>query len=352
MKNGKALYPGGRHIIIAGEELVLDEKNPYWDKLFPVDLLDWHRNPDSAWGEGEIEDLRELQRLLNKLIAMIVENGLMMTNAIWIGDANALEPDEWDKIDNVPGLKIKKRPGTELRREIGAPLPTSLFSAVQYVEAAIEKLSGNTDVVAGRTPGEVKSGIAIEALQTAAMAIIRLKARAVEQLLSNIGQKMIARIFQFETEDRMMWRLTSEREFKAYKFFKSMLRDKKLFPNGPQDAWRDFLFKVRPGSSLAMNKWQESLIAMQMYQAQPKPLIDRQGVLEKMDWEGRTELLARLEQQEAEELQQQIALMQMQQGGQVPSGQKGGSAPGVSDIRSPHAAQGMQEAQRKGTGGI
>lgn len=338
----KLKYPGGRHIIIAGGQIVVDEKNPYWDAEHPIDIIDWHRNPDSAWGDGEIVDLKELQLLLNKLIALIVENGLLMTNSIWVGDSDALSPEQWEELDNVPGLKVKKKPRSELRREPPPPLSQSLFSTVAYLESAIEKLSGNTEVVRGGTPGQVKSGIAIEALQTAAMAIIRLKSRTIESLLERVGQKMISRIFQFESSKRLMWRMKNGQDYEKFEFFREkIIKDKKMFKN-PREAFKDFLFKIRPGSSLAMNNWQKSMIALQMYQAQPKPLIDRLGVLETMDWPGRTDIIQRLEIEEAAELEKMMALEQNSL-----SGNAGGSAPKVSDIRSPHAVQGIQEGMSK-----
>lgn len=362
MSRGKEKYPGGRHIIVAGGEIVVDDKNPYWDKMFPVNVLDWHRNPDSAWGDGEVVDLMELQKLLNKLIAIIVENSLLMTNAIWIGDSNALLPDEWDGLDNVPGLKVKKKPGSELRREQGQPLPAGMFNVLSYLEQAIEKLSGSTEVVQGKTPGQVRSGTAIEALQTAAMAVIRLKSRAVEALMESVGQKLISRIFQYESDSRQMWSVKSDSDYQKFKFVADVLKGKlpeaKKYSKNMNDMWRHFMFKIRPGSSLAMNKWQQAVLAMQMYQAQPKPLIDRLGVLETLDWPGRSDILDRLKAEEEEDMANQMAMMQAQSvmggggGGYTPTGQSGGSAPKVTDINSPHAAQGIQEAMSKGVGGI
>lgn len=360
LSGGKLVYPGGRHIIVAGGAIVKDEANPYWDGRFPVDFLDWHRNPDSAWGDSELEDLKQLQVLLNKLVAVIIENGIMQSNGIWIGDNNALKPDEWNKLDNVPGLKVKKKPGSELRRESGTVVPPTVFSTIQYLENAIEKLSGNTEVVSGGAPGEVKSGIAIEALQQAAMAIVRLKARAVESLLERIGQKMISRIFQFEGGDRQMWRMKNDKDFEAFKYMSDLLKgkdkDAQKFLKDKKSAFKNFLFKVRPGSSMAMNKWQEASLAMQLYQAQPKPLIDREAVLDMIDLPNRTEILGRVMAQEKAEQEQAIAMMalqakagQAQKGGAT--GEKGGSAPGPSiDPRSPHAAQATQEGLSKGQG--
>jgi hypothetical protein len=361
MQGGKLKYKGGRHIIVAGGKVVIDEPNPYWDGRFPVELLDWHKNPDSAWGEGEIVDLMELQRLMNKIVAIITENSLLMTNAIWVGDSNALTPEEWDALDNVPGLKVKKKPGSEIRREVGQPLPNGIFNVVTYLEQAIEKLSGNTEVVQGKTPGQVKSGVAIEALQTAAMSIVRLKGRSIESLLERAGQKLVSRIFQYESDERNMWSMKSDMDYSKFKFVAEVLKGKvpeaKKFMKNPKDVWQHFAFKIRPGSSLAMNKWQQSMIAMQMYQAQPKPLIDRLGVLETMDWPGRTDILMRLEQEEAEEMAKQAEMMKVQselaaQGGgatgSMPSGIPGGSAPAMPNLGSPHAQQAATESIMKG----
>lgn len=359
LENGSLKYKGGRHIIIAGGAMVKDEANPYWDKKFPVDFLDWHKNPDSAWGDSELKDLKELQIVLNKLVAVIVENGIMMSNAIWIGDTNALKPDEWKELDNVPGLKVKKKPGSDLKRVSGESVSPTVFSTLQYIESAIGKLSGNVEVVQGKTPGQVKSGIAIEALQQAAMAIVRLKARSVESLLERIGQKMISRIFQFESGDRQMWRLKSDKDFEAFKFFSKLLRgeDKaaKKFLKNKEDAWKNFLFKIRPGSSMSMNKWQNAMLAMQLYQATPKPLIDREYALDMIDLPNREEVLKRMETQEAVEMefalkmQKQKEQMDIEAAGRGKSG-TGGSAPGIKDMRSPHLPQALQEGLAKGQG--
>lgn len=354
---GKGLkYPNGRHIIIAGGEIVVDKENPYWDGMHPIDIMTWHRDPDTAWGVGELADLKELQRLLNKLITLITENAMLMTNAIWIGDANALEKEEWEDLDNVPGAKIRIKPGTMLRREPGQPIPNSLFDVIKYVEMAIEKLSGNTEVVSGGVPGQVRSGEAIEALQTAAMATIRLKARIVEALLERVGQKFISRIFQFQNVDRLMWKLKSDNDFESFKFAAELLRGKlpeaKKYMKNKKDAWRNFLFKIRPGSSLAMNNWQKGMMALQLYQAQPKPLIDRESVLETLDWPNRTEIHRRLLEQEDNQMEMEMQIAQMGKGGEGPTGppKHGGSAPSVANIKSPHFTQGVREHISKSQG--
>ena len=68
-----------------------------------------------------------------------------------------------------------------------------------------------------------------------------------------------------------------------------------------------------------------------------------------MDWPGRTDIMRRLDEEEAKEMQIQMMMAGMGSGGAMPGlGGPGGSAPKVTDIKSPHAAQGMREAQTKG----
>jgi hypothetical protein len=350
---GKEKYLGGRHIIIAGDQIVIDEPNPYWDQTFPIDILDWHRNPDSAWGSGQIEDLAELQKLLNKIVALIVENGLLMTNAIWVGDANALEPQEWDQLDNVPGLKIKKKPGSELRREAAPPLPNGMFNIVQYLEDAISKLSGNTEVVRGQTPGDVKSGVAIEALQQAAMSIVRLKIRSVENMLERIGQKMISRIFQYESDDRNMWSFKNNEDWAAFQFVSQKIKSNTKYFKNKKDAWKNFMFKIRPGSMTQKNKFQEAMYALQLYQAQPKPLLDRLAVMEILDIPGGTKIVSRLEAEEQAQFEQQLMAQQIGSGAApTGGGVSGGSAPSVTNLNGPHAEQAATESITKGGGGL
>jgi hypothetical protein len=220
-----------------------------------------------------------------------------------------------------------------------------MFNIIQYLEDAISKLSGNTEVVRGQTPGDVKSGVAIEALQAAAMSLVRLKSRAVENLLERIGQKMISRIFQFESDERNMWSFKNEEDWAAFQFVSKKLKSNSKYFKNKKDAWKNFMFKIRPGSTMQLNKAQEALLALQLYQAQPKPIIDRQAVHEMLDLPGHSKIRQRMEADEQAQLEQAAMLQQMGAGGG--SGQ-GGSAPSVTNFASPHAPQGAREAIEKG----
>jgi hypothetical protein len=310
-KDGELLYPTWREILIVGGCPVEDGQGPYIDGVLPFDMMEWDFNVDSAYGLNEVMKLEMPQVMFNKVLAVVIENAILMSNGIWVGDQNALTKEDWERLSNEPGSIVKKRPGTDLRREAGVALPNHLTQILTLLVNGIEKLSTITEVTEGRKPGQVTSGSAIEALQLAASTAIRLKARQIETLIQRIGQKMIARIFQYYTEDRV-FNLVGEKKgsskqqgdekegFKQFIFERDKIRQA-VEQQGltMTNAFRDYTYKVVPASSLALTKWQKGLISMQLYQA---GAIDREALLEALEYPNREEILKRtIEKQESGE---------------------------------------------------
>ncbi len=296
-------YPGGRHIVRVGHLILKDEPNPYIDERFPIDMFDWSFNPNSAWGISEVEYLHSLQEMYNKLMAIIVEHAILTCNAVWIGEEDALSPAAWSRLTNKPGAIVRVRPGKTLRREPPPPLPAYIQNAVQYLENQMQVLSGMTDVMRGER-GALTSGVAIESLQVASQAIIRLRARSFEQFLARIGQKLISRIFQFYTTDRVIKILGPDGNIREYEWVRKQIMDPILkyyegdYRQKLHSAFRDLQFKVVEGSSLAMNKIQKVMMAITFYRM---GVIDEEALLEIAEWPHRKEILER----KAQMMQQQ-----------------------------------------------
>jgi len=284
-------YPTWRYIIIAGGCVVEDAPNPYIDGDLPIDIMEWDFNVDSAYGFSEIASLEMPQIMFNKVIALIIENAMLMSNGIWIGDENALSDEAKRKLTNEPGSHVWKRRGTELKREPGVPLPPYVMQLPTLLLSGMEKLSSITEVSEGRKPGSVTSGQAIEQLQVAAQTAIRLKARQIEDLIQRVGQKLISRIFQYYTEDRVFHLLGPSNRYEQFIFERDKIRTSLQSLNIPiARAFQDFTFKVVPASSLAVSRWQRGLIAMQLYNS---GIIDDEEVLEVLEWPNREKVLAR-----------------------------------------------------------
>ncbi len=293
-KDGKGapIYPGGRFIKVVGGVVVEDMPNPYIDNRFPFEMMNWYPDPDGAWGMSEYDVLSSPQEVFNKVLSSLVDNVIAINNQIWIGDYNALTEKEWNALANVPGAKIRIRPGTQLRRDSPPPLPPHIFSFLQFGMNAMEILSGITEVMQGRRAGQLVSGVAIEQLQAAAQTTIRLKARQLESFLSRIGQKLIARIFQAFTVDRVFRIIGPEGRPEVYNFKRAELM---RGHESPSRAVGSYQFLVEPGSTLRMIKWQKMLLASQLYQM---GLIDEEEMLKAADYPNREEILKRIQEKQ------------------------------------------------------
>lgn len=293
-----------RRAMMVGEEVVDDGENPYNDGMFPVDMLHWHLDFSSCWGWGDVELLRNPQELTNKIVATVIENIMLMSNAIWIGDADALDKKEWDRLNNAPGNYVKKKPGRELRREPGVPLPTYVQQVLADLGIRSEKITGMVDVVRGIASGQISSGVGVESLQLMAQALIRLRARAAEQVHARVGKKLVSRIFQFYGPERVQPLLDVQANKSADGEVAITSELLKPISKRKKDAWKDVMFKIEPGSSLGLAKTQRRIESMQLRKME---VIDDEALLEDLEYPHRTEVLerTRMKRQDDEDLEVQ-----------------------------------------------
>jgi hypothetical protein len=319
----KQKYPGGRYIVWGHDDVILHDKpNPYYDGLHPFDMMDWYMDLDSPWGDSEVCTHKSPQLLLNKLAELIAENAMLMNNAIWICDNSAFPntdgPDGWGQLTNAAGAVIRKRQGTEVKREYPGGVPGSTMQMLNFLQQFIEHTGGTPDIMSKGKAGNVQSGLGIEALQMNAAAPIRLSARVLEALISRIGQKYISRVIQFYPDERMFHIADPGKDggFKEYLWIRKHFRNA-LDSASLRDAHRDFRFHVAPGSSLSLTKIQRGLMAVQLYQL---GCVDRQSVLEAVEWPDWAETLQRTIKEQ---------LMGLEPGGPMAAkGKKGGGKKG------------------------
>lgn len=280
-----------RKVCMVGEVIADDGDNPYNDGMHPIDMLIWHTDFNTSWGWGDVELLRNPQELQNKIIATVIENISLMSNAIWIGDTDALEKQDWNKLNNEPGTYVKKRIGRELRREPGMPLPEYVLRTLDYVGISTEKISGMVDVMRGIRTGQVSSGVGIESLQLMAQALIRLRARALEALHERVGRKLVSRIFQFYPPKKIMDVLmeTNRDVTQLEAITSELLKD---ISERKGDEWTNISFKIEPGSSLGLAQTQRRIESMKLREMQ---VIDNRALLEDLEYPHRETVLKRTE---------------------------------------------------------
>lgn len=266
---GNLLFPGGRHIVRAGKIILLDEPNPYIDGQWPIEMFEWDIDYDSAWGMDEVQDLRRIQEAINRLGDAWVHNTLLGSNFKVIGDLDALDPDQWDKLDNEAGLIIRRRPGRTLEYHPPIDPNPNMPNHLESLISLMDLLTGNSDIQGGRSMAA--SSASFEGLQMARQTLVRSVARRLESMLERIGQKLISRIFQYYHGERVLFLHGPTREWVSYIYERQkLLEDDRGMPRPPEElaqAHRDFRFMVVPLSSLALTRVQRVLAALQLRSA-------------------------------------------------------------------------------------
>ena len=253
--DGTRLFPSYRRIICSDDVVLWDGPNPFWDGRIPVDWFDWMVDPEHIWGHSEPARLRKMQLAFNQLIEGLVENQLP-TNTISVGGhAAALPPEQWKKLQNIKSslLLQKKNRNSTLTVTPPAPFGQDKIQIARSIFTYAQLLTGVTDVTLGDAPGSLQSGLAIEGLQEGANLMTRARASRLEDLMARVGQKLIARVFQFVTSDRVFTMVGPTAEAVAYAMARAELfvddAGQPMTPAAQREALRFMRFSVLPGSS-------------------------------------------------------------------------------------------------------
>jgi len=263
--DGGLLFPGGRRIVRAGNVLLVDEANPYWDGKQPLEGFEWDIDFDKPWGMDDVQDLRRLQEAINRAGDAWIKNLLVGSNFKIIADLDALDQDQWDKVTNEAGLTIKKKPQREFRYEPPVQLGAEVPQAIEGLIRLCNLLTGNSEASGA---GMVKESSDLEGLQQAPQLLTRAVARRLETMLERVGQKLISRVFQFFTSDRVLHQQGSSHAWVAYTFERQKLLqdDTGKFRSKEElkKMWQDYRFMVTPGSSLASTRIKRTMTALQL----------------------------------------------------------------------------------------
>ena len=118
----KGEWKGGRHVIVAGGKVLVDEDNPEPDMLpfitFRVKAL-----PDELYGDGLLKDVLPLQRDANRCESIVQANAALMGNTKWLVNNNsnvspsALNNEESERV-NYDGIAPERSQGVPVPEQI------------------------------------------------------------------------------------------------------------------------------------------------------------------------------------------------------------------------------------------
>ena len=292
-------FPGGRRILRVGNTILEDSWNPYFDGLYPLDMLSWKLDLETAWSADEVQAVKRLQETINRSGDAYAGN--LYKNAVVraVLDYGALTPTERNKLSDMAGQIIEKAPGRQVEIQVPAALPKDALDFIDKNVSWAKMIMGTEESPLQKQVPSIVTGPAIEGLQIMVETPIRSAARRLEEFYQRIGQKMISRVFQFYIADRMLNIIGPTEEWKSFEFKRlELIRDTGIDPKTKQPkgtrkteedirkAWQDFFFAIEPGSSLPITKMQRSMMKMQFVQM---GMLSGSEVMEEMGIENAME---------------------------------------------------------------
>jgi hypothetical protein len=305
-------YPHGKIITVTNDRVLLQSaESPRKDGRFPfVRYVDMQR-PGKFYGDGEIGQLYEPQKMLNKTVAVIFDCLNMMGNPTWICDTNSgVDPD---LITNTIGQVIMKTTGSEVRRDEAPTIPAYIFQFYSEMQKMIDQVSGMHDITQGRKPMGVTAAKAIETLQEAAQTRIRLKERNLGGSLVQLGYLVVNTMMQYYVKPRVaklaqkgQWPQFLEFYFKspdetsysmATKYHTFYENNRKYIA---EQDWAEtqptkgiFDIEVQSGTSLPFQKENRANLAMSLFD---KKAIDQESLLDTLQWKDKDKIMTRMAQ--------------------------------------------------------
>ena len=310
----KKKYPDGKLIItLPNIKLRLETvNNPYKDAASPyVRFIDM-QVPHQFYGEGEIEPLMGIQKMMNKSLSTIMDYMNMTGNPVWKVPREAqVDPT---RISNAMGLILYYSGNRAPERDIPPALPAYYFNILTTLGRFKDNISGVQDVTQGRKPVGVTAAEAIQTLDEAAQTRIRLKERYTTDSLNQMARKVIARMLQFYTSPRVE-KLTGDGQWPKFVEFnfehtpdgtvmKSLdhvysTEEGKYVPANEvqQSEPTNGLFdiEVLAGTALPQKKSQQAQLAFRLYDGQ---VIDGASLMDAIEWQNKDQDKKKLEERE------------------------------------------------------
>lgn len=277
------------NLITCSNGVLLEEKqSPYDLKSFPFVFFYDHKMNGQFWGFGELDNLEPLQKELNKIRQVVVDNLIATNNSILLVDKTA--GVDTKRIRNEPGLVIEKNPGGDIRHLEQPSLPSYITNQIEITKNSIQEITGIHDVSKGIASGQTAAS-AIQLLTENSQTRIRGKLRNAENAIARLGDWFISMMRFGYTEVRTVRLTDDQKGFKFLDFDPNALRPQvpvideetgqpQVDDQGnaiTEEGITPFDINVTSGSSMLLNKSAKYQQMLELYQNQA---IDLETLLE------------------------------------------------------------------------
>ena len=297
---GERLFPRKRLMVWAGSKILYDGPSPYWHGLFPFAQLVLR---PAVWRIGGISAYRNLvplQMAMNKVGAGTLDLCERAVDPQMAFADGAMDDTSFKNFyPDRHGAMLKMNPqarwGEHAKYIDPAPLPAYVGGFIDRVDQAFSRQSGTMDMAGMMEKGQVPGGDTVEQFRDHASTIYRLDSRHIEPFMRAAGTQFVSNIFQYFGRSQRMWMLGKD----------GITREDFDYDPGTmvpwyapkEDHYKRFPVRIAAGSMHGGKRDREKVAAMSLYKMNA---IDRQTLLEMLDFPKIPQVLERLQAQQEE----------------------------------------------------
>lgn len=191
-------HPEGRHAVWAKGKMLEQGSNPY--KCLPFVMFRGIPVPGRIWPTSIVEQLREPQVGLNKILSQVVENAQRIGNPSLLASKQANV-----QYSGVPGERIDYDdtvPNAVPSYLQPPQMPSYVLQQIERYENAIQEVSGQHEVSNAQVPAGVKAASAINLLQEADDTRLGPAIYDMEETLGSAGGMLLKLVAEYYTDER------------------------------------------------------------------------------------------------------------------------------------------------------
>lgn len=198
-------YPKGAYFRIAGGHVLDEKENPYTAVGCPIPIVkrDCFPVPGRFWGGSLVEDLRGPHR------AYVASRGHTMNHQASAGHA----PLFIEKGSGISAKQYKGFPGVAYEINKGDRMPQwghvpnlspSVAENASVALSEMDKISAQSDPASSKLPGQLRSGIAVQAVQADSNLILTATADSMFEAHEAAGTMMLQLVGMFYDTPRLV----------------------------------------------------------------------------------------------------------------------------------------------------
>lgn len=192
----------GRRIMLVGERVVLDGRNPLPFHDIPLVPCHYQRIPGYFWGRGLVDSMMPMQEQLNIAMSQLAEA------MAYVAQPKALVPRSANvsksKYQNLPCEIIEYSGGMQPAWLNPPAMPGWMGTHMQTMYQFAQDITHQHDVSKGSTPPNVEAGIAIQQLQDADIAPMQAMYDSLDEALRRCARYLLMLAQRYYTADRIV----------------------------------------------------------------------------------------------------------------------------------------------------